>query len=56
MITTTTAPVDAFGYGRCFEIAPGVFRDADSGELFVTDGEQTLVVRVTTDPADQAQE
>lgn len=54
MIETRTVPIDAYGHcARCYEIAAGVFRDANTGALFITDGENTLAVRVTPAP-DQA--
>ena len=49
MLEIRTAPLDAFGTGNVYQIAEHVFRDADTGELFVTDGQNTLAVRVTTD-------
>ena len=52
MITTTTTAPDRIGYGRHFEIAPGVFRDAGTGDIVISDGVNALVVRVT-DPAAQ---
>ena len=52
MITTTTTTPDAYGYGRVFEIAEHVYQDADTGILFITDGQNTIAVRVT-DPAAQ---
>ena len=54
MIETRTAPLDAHGTGNVYQIAEHVFRDADTGELFVTDGQNTLAVRVTPEPAPQA--
>ena len=53
MITINTAPIDAYGHGRVYQIAEHVYRDADTGAVFITDGEQTIVVRVTTTLADQ---
>lgn len=35
------------GHGRVFEIAPGVFMDAERGAVIITDGEQALVIQVT---------
>ncbi|MDY0280757.1 MAG: hypothetical protein RBR35_09375 [Salinivirgaceae bacterium] len=52
MITTTTTTPDRIGYGNVYQIAEHVYRDADSGILFITDGEHALAVRVT-DPAAQ---
>ena len=52
--TTTTTTPDRIGYGNVYQIAEHVFRDADSGELFVTDGQNTIAVRVTTDQEAQA--
>lgn len=47
MIEIKTAPADIMGHGRVFEIAPGVFRNAESGEIIVSDGDQALVVKVS---------
>ena len=49
MIEIKTAPADIMGFGRVYEIAPGVFRNAESGEIIISDGEQALVVKVTAD-------
>lgn len=47
MIEFRTAPADVMGHGRVFEIAPGVFRNAESGEIIISDGEQAFVIQVT---------
>lgn len=47
MIEIKTAPADIMGFGRVFEIAPGVYRNADTGEIIISDGEQALVVKVS---------
>ena len=48
MIKTRTAPADFIDFGRVFEIAPNTYRNADTGEIIITDGNACLVIEVET--------
>jgi len=50
MIEIRTTELDAFAHlEEVNELAPGIFQDRQTGELFVTDGRQTIRLTITAE-------